>query len=320
MLPFRFQVIAVAHHSLGAIQGAQAGLFKPPSGPMDQDYAGLQKLIADARAGAVRRFRANTVNALEGKDVIFQLGPNKLPFTAEGFLMSFSLPNLHFHATTAYDILRMKGAPLGKRDYMGRAADEDLIATNAAGNTMLNKLDDYPIHQTPEPLAHPATSDRNVYDRTWFNGYAPDGSYYFGIGMAVYPHRGHPRLRVQRRTTGPAPALLLRFAARAGGTHRHAGRAVPDRRGRTAASARASRSKTTRAASAANWSFRRAPARFRKRARRCGAGTRRAMDATRFDQFGRWSGWVKHPEGTITRRRSGVPRHQGPLVGRARRR
>jgi len=29
------------------------------------------------------------------------------------------MPNLHFHATTAYDILRMKGAPLGKRDYMG---------------------------------------------------------------------------------------------------------------------------------------------------------------------------------------------------------
>src|ERR1700743_1011715 len=55
---------------------------------------------------------------------------------------------------------------------------------------MLNKLDDFPIHQTPEPIAHPATSDRNVYDRTWFNGYANDGSYYFGIGMAIYPYRG----------------------------------------------------------------------------------------------------------------------------------
>ncbi len=55
---------------------------------------------------------------------------------------------------------------------------------------MLNKLDDYPIHQTPEPIAHAATSDRNVYDRTWFNGYSGDGSYYFGVGMAIYPHRG----------------------------------------------------------------------------------------------------------------------------------
>jgi hypothetical protein len=44
----------------------------------------------------------------------------KMPFTAEGFLMSFSLPNFYFHATTAYDILRSKGVPLGKRDYMGQ--------------------------------------------------------------------------------------------------------------------------------------------------------------------------------------------------------
>jgi uncharacterized protein len=43
-----------------------------------------------------------------------------MPFTAEGFLMSFSLPNFYFHATTAYDILRSKGVPLGKRDYMGQ--------------------------------------------------------------------------------------------------------------------------------------------------------------------------------------------------------
>jgi uncharacterized protein len=118
MLPFRFQILSVAHHSLGAIQGVQAGEFSPPSGP-DHDYAGLQQLVADASAGldAVSR---DQVEALEGKDVIFRLGDHKMPFLVEDFLMTFSLPNLHFHATTAYDILRMKGVPLGKRDYMGR--------------------------------------------------------------------------------------------------------------------------------------------------------------------------------------------------------
>ena len=60
------------------------------------------------------------VDALVGRDVIFKLGERALPFTAEGFLMSFSLPNFFFHATTAYDILRHKGVPLGKRDFMGR--------------------------------------------------------------------------------------------------------------------------------------------------------------------------------------------------------
>jgi hypothetical protein len=55
---------------------------------------------------------------------------------------------------------------------------------------MLSKFDDYPIHQTPEPIAQAASSDLNVYDRYWFNGYAPDGEFYFGIGLAVYPNRG----------------------------------------------------------------------------------------------------------------------------------
>jgi len=43
-----------------------------------------------------------------------------LPFTAELFILSFSLPNFYFHATTAYDILRMKGVPIGKRHFMGQ--------------------------------------------------------------------------------------------------------------------------------------------------------------------------------------------------------
>lgn len=55
---------------------------------------------------------------------------------------------------------------------------------------MLSKFDDYPIHQTAEPIAIPANSDRNVYDRYWFNGYARDGEFYFGIGLGVYPNRG----------------------------------------------------------------------------------------------------------------------------------
>jgi uncharacterized protein len=118
MLPFRFQVIAVAHHSLGAIEGAQKGLFLPPTGVANQDYAALQNIIADARA-KLQKIDKASIDKLEGKDVVFQLGDRKLPFTAEGFLMSFSMPNLHFHATTAYDILRMTGAPIGKRDYMG---------------------------------------------------------------------------------------------------------------------------------------------------------------------------------------------------------
>lgn len=118
MFPFAFQVWSVAHHSLGAIRGIEAGEFSPPPPLPDLDYAGWQKLVADARE-TLAAMTPESVNALAGKDITFKFGDFRLPFVAEGFVLSFSLPNLHFHAATAYDILRLKGVPLGKRDFTG---------------------------------------------------------------------------------------------------------------------------------------------------------------------------------------------------------
>lgn len=52
---------------------------------------------------------------------------------------------------------------------------------------MLTKGDDYPIHQLPEPIATAGT-DRNFYDRYFFNGYSKDGSVFFATALGVYPH------------------------------------------------------------------------------------------------------------------------------------
>ena len=60
------------------------------------------------------------VDGFIGRDMFFEFRERRLPFTAENFLLSFSLPNFYFHASTAYDILRLKGARIGKRDFMGR--------------------------------------------------------------------------------------------------------------------------------------------------------------------------------------------------------
>jgi hypothetical protein len=51
---------------------------------------------------------------------------------------------------------------------------------------MLTSADDYPLHQTPEPMAFAGT-DRNFYDRFFFNGYSPDGDYFFALALGVYP-------------------------------------------------------------------------------------------------------------------------------------
>lgn len=118
MMPFHFQVVSVAHHSWGAMQGLRAGTFRPPSFELDKDYAGLQALVAEARDG-LAALDAAEVEALAEKSMVFKLGKNELPFTNPNFVLSFSLPNFYFHATTTYDILRMLGAPLGKRIFMG---------------------------------------------------------------------------------------------------------------------------------------------------------------------------------------------------------
>lgn len=52
---------------------------------------------------------------------------------------------------------------------------------------VLSRGDDFPIHQTPEPVAYAGT-DRNFYDRYFFNGYAPDGGEFFALALGIYPH------------------------------------------------------------------------------------------------------------------------------------
>lgn len=120
MLPLAFQIASVRHHSLHAIEACTSGLFTPPGAlPAGIDYAGLRTIVADTIA-ELSKLTREQVEAVQGNDVVFQLGEMKMPFTAEGFLLSFSVPNFHFHATTAYDILRSKGVKLGKRDYIGK--------------------------------------------------------------------------------------------------------------------------------------------------------------------------------------------------------
>lgn len=52
---------------------------------------------------------------------------------------------------------------------------------------VLSKGDEFPIHQTAEPIAYSGT-DRNFYDRYFFNGYAADGGGFFALSFGVYPH------------------------------------------------------------------------------------------------------------------------------------
>ncbi len=119
MAPFHFQIEALVHHSVWGLKAVKSGVFAPPALVGEMPFADLQAMVAGA-VMALDAFDPNEVNSWAGKDLILQIGPRRLAFTPETFLLSFSLPNFHFHAVTAYDILRIHGVPLGKRDYEGQ--------------------------------------------------------------------------------------------------------------------------------------------------------------------------------------------------------
>lgn len=119
MADFHFQAVCVVHHSLGAIKGMQSGEFKPPTDYAQTDYAGLQALLSDAQA-ELSALSTEAVNGLADGRLVFKLGGQEIPFSNSNFLLSFSLPNLYFHATTLYDLLRKRGVPLGKMDFLGQ--------------------------------------------------------------------------------------------------------------------------------------------------------------------------------------------------------
>ena len=119
MLPFTYQIKSVAEHTAGAIAGVRAGRFSPALSAPPETFAALREKLT----GAIADLEAVTEAELEamiGRDVMFTFKDMKIPFLAEDFLLSFSQPNYYFHAATAYDILRMRGVQVGKRDFSGK--------------------------------------------------------------------------------------------------------------------------------------------------------------------------------------------------------
>lgn len=86
----------------------------------ETSFTELQARIARARAMLASTPR----DALDGKEaaeVLFSTPNRTLTFTGQSYVLSFALPNIYFHVTTAYAILRHNGVQIGKLDYLGAA-------------------------------------------------------------------------------------------------------------------------------------------------------------------------------------------------------
>jgi hypothetical protein len=60
------------------------------------------------------------IDGQEERQVTIKAREGEAYFTAQRYLLQFALPNFFFHVTTAYDVLRHEGMPIGKMDYLGK--------------------------------------------------------------------------------------------------------------------------------------------------------------------------------------------------------
>jgi hypothetical protein len=93
---------------------------EPPSFPdTEQTIPELQARIAKT-IDFLKSLKPEQIDGSEERKVIMKAGGHEIPFTGMNFLFGFSIPNLFFHVTTAYAILRHNGVDVGKRDYLGK--------------------------------------------------------------------------------------------------------------------------------------------------------------------------------------------------------
>lgn len=97
-----------------------AGMTPPSFEDTETTFAELKERVAKTIA-FVESVKREDVDGQEGRTIALPVPGKTLSFTATDFLFGFSLPNFHFHVTTAYDVLRHAGAPLSKMDYLAGA-------------------------------------------------------------------------------------------------------------------------------------------------------------------------------------------------------
>ncbi|MDM0044181.1 DUF1993 domain-containing protein [Variovorax dokdonensis] len=95
-----------------------AGLTAPVFADDETTYAQLQERTAKTIAW-IKTVERGAIDGHEDRIVTIKARGEELQLAAQAYLLQFALPNFFFHVTTAYDVLRHSGVPLGKPDYLG---------------------------------------------------------------------------------------------------------------------------------------------------------------------------------------------------------
>ena len=117
MFPLSRQVQIACDVSKGA--AARIPEIEAPS--HEDNESSFEELIAriNKTIEFLNSLPTDKINGTEEKEIKFQAGPYELDFTGATYLSMWALPNIYFHVTTTYNILRHNGVALGKIDYVG---------------------------------------------------------------------------------------------------------------------------------------------------------------------------------------------------------
>ena len=113
------QVQIATDHAKGC-PARLAGIAVPGFEDNEKTFAELKARIAKT-LGFIATVKPAQVDGSEGRDISLKAGPRELTFKGQDYLLFFALPNFYFHVTTAFDILRHNGVPIGKLDFLGAA-------------------------------------------------------------------------------------------------------------------------------------------------------------------------------------------------------
>jgi hypothetical protein len=117
MLPFTRQIMIAcdaAKNGVARISGLEAPRFEDKETTFPELKERVQKTL-----DWLATVPAQALDGTEDKDITFPIGRDKTrTMKAEAYLKHWMLPNMFFHITTAYAILRNNGVPLGKSDYL----------------------------------------------------------------------------------------------------------------------------------------------------------------------------------------------------------
>jgi len=124
MLPLSRQVqIATDMAKNGAARLAGVDPIKVPDDETTYDH--LQARIARVIA-YVAGFTPAQIDGSESRTIVVPASAaGELTFDGQAYLLGFVVPNLYFHSTVAYALLRQAGVPIGKLDFMGVGAKRD---------------------------------------------------------------------------------------------------------------------------------------------------------------------------------------------------